>query len=180
MCDTIQGLKNNIIHSFYTQQNKINHVKVNDQLTAEVVAFSINRKIDNLLMVDWGEDHLKETMAVMKNLPTTRYANYSECWRKGLNYCTIELLKNINSRRAIIHFTTDLRESAYQCLMTVQFLIRNEKLMMIANFRSWELSEFAIYDLCLLTSMADEMARHLGKKSLGELIITAGSAHINL
>jgi len=129
-----------------------------------------------LLEVVWSVEHMEEAFKVIDLRSSDRYNGYQEPWKKGLAKCTVSLLKDLNTRRAIIHFVADRPT----CLMTVQFLVRNEHLEIVANFRSWEIEHFGPYNLCLLSMMAQEMSRHLGSIPLGTLHINVGSAHIIL
>lgn len=126
---------------------------------------------------NFTEDQLNEALSIVNGTEdSVRYKGYSECWRDGLPRCTAQLLTDKNTRRAVIHFIDTFPQPS--CLMSIQFLVRNNQLDLIANFRSWELELFAKYDICLLLEMAKEMSRHLGNTPLGNLYINAGSAHI--
>lgn len=145
----------------------------------ELINASYSQYMPTLLNIDdFTEDQKKQAKLVVEAVePSDRYdADYSTCWRNGLPRCTVQLLTNINTRRAVILFTDKFPQPS--CLSSIQFLVRNQQLELIANFRSWELQEFAKYDLCLLLEMAKEMSRHLADIPLGNLFIHVGSAHI--
>ncbi len=125
---------------------------------------------------DFTEDQKFEASQVISGRDTDRYVDYGKCWLDGLPRCTVQLLTDRNTRRAIIHFTDAYPRPS--CLASVQFLIRNNELQMIATFRSWELKTFAKYDVCLLLEMAKEVSRHLHGITLGTLYINAASAHV--
>jgi hypothetical protein len=128
-------------------------------------------------VLEFTEDQQKEALSVVNNTSDSiRYVDYGKCWMDGLPRCTVQLLTDRHTRRAIIHFSDTYPHPS--CLMSVQFMIRNDKLQMFATFRSWELETFAKYDLCMLLEMAKEMARHLHEIPLGALYISASSAHI--
>jgi thymidylate synthase len=151
---------------------------VEDIIYTEAVNFTVSITFDWLTQIDWTEDQMKECQAVMHMHKTERYAKYSDYFWNGLPKCTVELAKNASSRRAIIHFGH--AEMIPSCLASIQFLIRDKVLDMIASFRSWDIGEFAQYDLCVLEAMALEAQRHFNVESLGKLYVNVGSAHIYL
>lgn len=144
---------------------------------SEIINFSIAFRYESInYYFDWEDKHHKETQAVLEYLETVRYDNYSFWWSKGLPKCTVELLKHKSSRRAIIQFLGN--KAAPSCLLSLQFLIRNNKLNAIANFRSWELSEYGPYDVLLIKRFTEEMSRHLNNIEIEHIYFNAGSAHI--
>ena len=95
------------------------------------------------------------------------------------------LFGDIGSRQAIMHFH-DHTSAVQPCLTSVQFLIRGNKLNTIACFRSWELQEWAIYDLELLRRLTwqvyyelrDVMEWSVEELDIGTLTVFAASAHV--
>lgn len=144
----------------------------------ELINYHAYQFMPSLLSVsDFTEDMKYHAKIVVEGIePSDRYLDYGTYWRNGLPRCTVQLLQDRNTRRAIILFSDKYPQPS--CLSSIQFLIRNQRLELIANFRSWELVEFARYDLCLLLEMAKEMSRHLSDIPLGNLYINATSAHI--
>lgn len=144
---------------------------------SEIINFSIAFRYESInYYFDWEDKHYKETQAVLEYLETARYDNYSFWWSKGLPKCTVELLKDKSSRRAIIQFFGNKHSPS--CLSSLQFLIRNDRLNTIANFRSWELSEYGPYDVLLIKKFTEEMSRHLHNIQIEYIYFNAGSAHV--
>jgi thymidylate synthase len=144
---------------------------------SEIINFSIAFRYESInYYFDWEDKHYQEINQVLEYKDTERYNNYSFWWSKGLPKCTVELLKDNFSRRAIIQFLGNAYSPS--CLSSLQFLIRNNKLNAIANFRSWELSDFGPYDVLLIKRFTGEMSRHLNNIEIEYLYFNAGSAHI--
>lgn len=141
----------------------------------ERLNFNFMTAFSTLAQLEWTEDQLKEAQAVRFDHQTERYAGYNKYWRAGVDKCVAELKRDLSSRRAIIYF--GYAETVPSCLTSIQFLIRNDKLDVIANFRSWELSTFAAYDLCMLTTLATVVSNSVTIE-LNDLSVNVGSAHI--
>ncbi len=143
----------------------------------ELVNYHAYQYMPTLLKVnDFTDEHKAEAAKVLNGEDSDHYIKYGTYWRNGLPRCTVQLLQDRNTRRAIILFSDEYPQPS--CLSSVQFLIRNQQLELIANFRSWELQVYAKYDICLLLEMAKEVSRHLADIPLGNLYINAASAHI--
>ena len=114
-------------------------------------------------------------------------SNYGHCIRKKFGFdqwehCKKLLLKNKNSRQAIIHIkearnlikhpTKDLN-----CTICLQFLIRNNKLDMITTMRSNDLWLGLPYDLFSFTCLQMLMAMELNV-DVGKYYHNAGSLHL--
>lgn len=114
-------------------------------------------------------------------------SNYGYCIRKKFGFdqwehCKKLLLKNKNSRQAIIHIkearnlikrpTKDLN-----CTICLQFLIRNNKLDMITTMRSNDLWLGLPYDLFSFTCLQMLMAMELNV-DVGKYYHNAGSLHL--
>lgn len=95
------------------------------------------------------------------------------------NWCKDELVKNPNSRRAIIHIKepTDKESKDINCTCTLQFLIRDGKLYMTTYMRSNDIWMGFPYDVFQFTNMQVLMSMELGVK-LGTYTHIAGSLHL--
>ena len=94
---------------------------------------------------------------------------------------TAEILKtDSTSRRAVISiFTPEDTGSAHRdcsCLLTIQFLIRQGKLICVAGMRSQSIAMVFPYDAFLLTMLHEAMSVSTGFE-LGPLILHYGSLH---
>jgi hypothetical protein len=50
---------------------------------------------------------------------------------------------------------------------------------MHATYRSWHLEKYAMFDLCLLSKMAEVIIKKFEFRTLGTLYVTANNAHID-
>jgi thymidylate synthase len=92
----------------------------------------------------------------------------------------VELLtKDPDSRQAIIHLHTPNNKPTKDevCTLTLQFLIRNNKLDMVVNMRSNDVIWGFTYDVFSFTSFQELMANELGIK-VGKYYHNAASMHI--
>jgi thymidylate synthase len=154
-------------------------IVIDEKEYKETINFNTQIALEVLKLTEWTEDQIKEQQAVLFNHRTERYNGYTYYWHKSFYACLDELLRDSNTRRAIVYFGSNYN-STPTCLTSIQFLIRDRKLHVVVNFRSWELSTFAAYDLCLISGFVSRMVKSYGedKLSLGILHINASSAHI--
>jgi len=93
-----------------------------------------------------------------------------------------ELIKDVDSRRAVININQPYHKAEkysldVPCAMYLQFLIRNNKLHLIANLRSNDLVLGVRNDVYCFTELQKKMADELGL-SLGKYWHYSGSMHI--
>lgn len=94
-----------------------------------------------------------------------------------------ELKRDPSSRRAVISIYDGAKDlfggggKNTPCTMTLQFLLRDEKLDCIVNMRSFDLIKGLTYDMYVFTMVQEYIARHLGS-FLGHFYHNAGSMHI--
>lgn len=153
-------------------------VKINGEFYREVFNASFTYQINELFKTPWHFDQINEALSVLTGNPTSRYEDYHQCWIRGVPRALSEFLNDSNTRRAIIPFQKE--NGSPTCLTSIQFQMRNRKLFVAANFRSWEIEEFAQYDLCLLTYLINDFSYHLHLPKLSLLTINAANAHIKL
>jgi thymidylate synthase len=101
--------------------------------------------------------------------------------------CLDELIKDPDSRRAIIHIKSPL-DSKFDskdipCTLTLQFLLRNDQLHLIVNMRSSDLWFGIANDVPAFTLFQELMALQLSKRlnkeiDLGHYYHNSGSLHI--
>lgn len=93
--------------------------------------------------------------------------------------CVNKLKEDKDSRQAIIHLHTpnDKKTKDEVCTLTLQFLIRNNKLNMITTMRSNDVVLGFTYDVFAFTFMQELMANELGV-GLGIYCHNVGSMHI--
>ena len=118
--------------------------------------------------------------------PLRYTCEYKDSFIREFPKAASHLLKDLHSRRAVIHFV-DITADTQPCLTTLQFVVRDKKLHVIANFRSWELSEWALYDLQLIYTITWRMYSELRIKlnidnvedlDIGTLTVYAAAAHV--
>jgi len=98
-----------------------------------------------------------------------------------------ELRNDRSSRRAVVYVghaddlynatTSPLWKGEMPCTMTWQFLVRDAKLHMIVNMRSWDLVWGLCYDVPSFVSVQKALSRDL-KIPMGHYYHNAGSAHV--
>ena len=95
--------------------------------------------------------------------------------------CKLLLRNDKDSRRAVITFDvlddSDLTTRDKSCLTTMQFLIREDRLSLVANMRSNDIYLGLPYDVFLFTMMQEVMALELGV-DVGAYTHFVGSLHV--
>jgi thymidylate synthase len=166
---------------FENDENPLNVYAIENKTFIESVNTKTTFPINAL--IGFENKHIVEAVHTLTGGNTSRYPEYGDCWLNQISNVIVKLHQQHNSRQAIIQFVGGKNPS---CLQTVQFLIRNNKLNIIANFRSQEIIEFAVYDICLLKYMGETvlgMLKHLyesqfEKLIIGDLTINCASSHI--
>lgn len=89
-----------------------------------------------------------------------------------------ELSINPLSRRAVM-FVGDANEALFNrpCTNSIQFLIRDDRLVTLVHMRSWDLFKGLPYDIMMFSALALITASILNVRP-GEVTVTAGSAHV--
>lgn len=113
---------------------------------------------------------------------------YRECFQRDYQKAVSHMLANLNTRRAIMNFSGHPDNETQPCLTSVQFTCRNNRLNVNANFRSWELEEWAKFDLQLIYQMTWEfyvdvrssLNLSVEEFNLGFLTVNTPSAHVKL
>lgn len=95
-----------------------------------------------------------------------------------------ELKRSSTSRRAVMSIydgADDLLSGSKNtpCTLTLQFLIRNERLLMITNMRSNDVIKGFTYDVFMFTMLQEYIARQLGVEP-GSYFHNAASLHVYL
>lgn len=116
-------------------------------------------------------------------LNETKYpASYRASFERDYPKIKDCLVEDLHSRRAVIHFTGE----ELPCFISIQFLIRDNFLNVIANFRSWELETWAIYDVYLIRELSRKIYSDLrieldmNNLGLGNLTLVVASAHVEI
>lgn len=131
--------------------------------------------------------HRQATYQVIGNWPDIgcdRYPpEYRESFSRDFPKVLEHLLQDLHSRRAVMLFTSS--GDTHPCLSTLQFVVREKTLNIFAYFRSWELSEWAIYDLQLITQIVWKLYTDLrisgcDDLEFGTLTVQTPSAHVEL
>lgn len=146
--------------------------------------------IGEMLWYMSGNNELKEIQKYtngwdrMSDDGKTVNSNYGWCIKEKFGFdqwewCKEELIKNPNSRRAIIHIKdADNRESKdINCTVCLQFFIRNDKLYLTTYMRSNDIWMGFPYDVFQFTNMQILMSMELGIE-LGTYTHIAGSLHL--
>lgn len=137
-----------------------------------------------------GNRSLKEIQKITKNWDrfsddgVSINSNYGYCIMEkfGFNqfyFVVRELVNNPNSRRAIIHIKEPSQKDSkdINCTMTLQYLIRDGKLVAITNMRSNDLWYGFPYDVLCFSSLQVMLSMIL-EVPLGVYIHNAGSLHL--
>jgi thymidylate synthase len=92
-----------------------------------------------------------------------------------------ELGARASSRQAVLYVGRpwETCTDGLPCTSTIQFLRRLDGLHCVVSMRSWDLILGLPYDLMMFGGLQQVVAGCLGE-SLGDLIVTAGSAHVYL
>ena len=93
-----------------------------------------------------------------------------------------ELSRTPNSRRAVVHIghgidVFDASIDGTPCIQWMQFLIRDDKLHMSVQMRSWDIGRGLPSDIMIFNILGIVIARVLDLE-LGRLVVNAGSMHI--
>lgn len=137
-----------------------------------------------------GSNHLSDLTPYMKS-----YANFSDdgIFLGGaygpkvvdqLTYIVNTLVNDNDSRQAVINIWRERPGSAKDipCTLSMQFFIRNDKLIMVATMRSHDIVLGYTYDVFTFSMVANAVRLLLKERGinleLGNLFVTAGSMHI--
>lgn len=95
------------------------------------------------------------------------------------NHAYHKLMEDIDTRQAIIHLHTPNQKKTKDevCTLSLQFLIRNNKLDMVTNMRSNDIIWGFTYDIFAFTSLQELMANQLGM-DVGIYYHNVASMHI--
>lgn len=117
----------------------------------------------------------------------TFYGAYGPRWRRQIANVVTNLKKDNSSRQAIVTiFRPDLYDNHtfetiatkdVPCTISMQYVIRNNKLETIVTMRSWDAYMGFPYDIFNFSRLAAMVAGELGVV-LGELMVQAGSLHL--
>lgn len=120
-------------------------------------------------------------------LPHARIASTVDPKWTQWEYILNELASDNDSRRAVIHLRSPhdsiLAKLDVPCTLTLQFLLRDDKLHLVVSMRSSDLIFGLAYDVPAFTVfqelMALELSRRLGRNiGLGDYVHTSNSLHI--
>lgn len=99
----------------------------------------------------------------------------------GLEYVVKTLKEDADSRRAILHYGESKNfwegNKDTPCCANNQFFIRNNELICIVNFRSWDIFLGVPYDIEFIAHLQKNIADRLNVKT-GKIICNAGSLHL--
>ena len=89
------------------------------------------------------------------------------------------LREDPNTRQAVLFVASPLDgpTSDLPCTLTIQFLVRRERLNAIVSMRSWDLCRGLPYDLMMFSGLLESIGRCLGIAT-GNIIVQAGSTHV--
>ena len=126
-----------------------------------------------------SEAHNQAARDIIAGVASTRYGiEYSLSFYTFYQKAIMHLRTEPNSRRAIVHFTSGGANPSEPCLISLQWLIRDGKLVTFANFRSWEIDEFAYYDLAFIKLVNKQIAEILNVEQGEYIFIQAASVHV--
>jgi thymidylate synthase len=91
------------------------------------------------------------------------------------------LAEDPDTRQAVLFVAhpVDGPTSDLPCTLTIQFLIRGGTVHSIVSMRSWDLCRGLPYDLMMFSGLLEVVSRCINIPA-GQIIVTAGSAHIYL
>jgi thymidylate synthase len=153
-------------------------IEIDGNLYHEMIDFNCLLNFDDL--GPFTEEHELEAKKVLLGKQSDRYSpDYHLGYINYFEEVVKELNRDNNSRRAIMKFVS-IPTITQPCLISLQFLIRNNKLNVIANLRSSELNNFLPYDICLIKMITENIKSNLDHKNieLNNIFINAASAHI--
>ncbi len=173
----------------------INAVTVIQDPTRNIVSNDIRKlsmryAIGEMLWYMSGQNKLKEIQKYssgwdrMSDDGVHVNSNYGWCISRKYGFdqwewCKEELIKNPNSRRAVIHIKEPSNEDSkdVNCTVCLQFFIRDKKLYMTTYMRSNDIWLGFPFDVFQFTNMQVLMSMELGLK-LGTYTHMAGSLHL--
>jgi thymidylate synthase len=144
-------------------------------------------EIAMLLAGTYVEDLVRDTVPRAADLIAQSTA-YGPRIFAQLELCENELTDDPGTRRAVVYVgreydlasvrhATDVVKGEMPCTMNWQFLLRNGRLDMIVNMRSWDLVWGLAYDVPCFVAAQMALCRALGCH-LGKYYHNAGSAHV--
>jgi thymidylate synthase len=99
----------------------------------------------------------------------------------GFEYVVKTLKRDKDSRQAIMHYGESKNfwegNKDTPCCANNQFIIRNDELVCIINFRSWDIFLGVPYDIEFIHYLQNKIAAELNVKT-GTIICNAGSLHL--
>jgi len=137
------------------------------------------------LWIWFGHDDVKTIVPYNKNIGAfsddgvTFAGNYGKPLVEQWDRVRMRLLDDHHSRQAIIQIFrhTEQRTVDVPCTLSIQFLIRGERLCTIINMRSSDVWLGLPYDTFNFSMLANTMAAQLGVR-LGWLAYNLGSSHL--
>ncbi len=109
--------------------------------------------------------------------------SYAERWQEQLPYIIRELILNPNTRQAVMTMYDKHQDMMHwggrdrvPCSLTYQFMLREDKLVLIYNQRSCDFVKFFPSDVWLTVSLLKHVANEIGREP-GQFIHMLGSLH---
>jgi thymidylate synthase len=125
------------------------------------------------------EEHNQAAKDIIGGVLQSRYGlEYTTSFYTFYQKAIMHLRVDPNSRRALVHFTSMGQNPSEPCLISLQWLIRDGKLQTYANFRSWEIDEFAYFDLAFIKMVSKQVAEILQVEQSEFTFIQATSVHV--
>lgn len=125
-------------------------------------------------------NHIKNPDGTLNSAYGDRIFNRGVEFRNQWQMVVDELMKDPDSRRAVIHIR-DIQDTFDKpdvpCTLTLQFFIRYKKLHMISHMRSNDLILGACYDVPIFTVLQEVMSNDL-RVELGSYMHMANSLHV--
>jgi hypothetical protein len=152
-----------------------------DYIYIEQLNFAFQIPFDDLdiYRVSYTPDHIAQAQSVIFNSYSPRYTlSYRESYTKYEERVIDALNADLSTRQAVMKFVARGKTEPEPCLSSLQFIVRNDKLDVVANWRSLELREFLPYDLCLIYHITAVIQGSINEFiPLGTLYANVGSAH---
>lgn len=158
-------------------QSKIRNMPMRYAIGEMLWYMSGNNKLKEIQKFTHGWDRMSDDGEYVNS-------NYGWCISRKFGFdqwewCKEELVKNPNSRRAVIHIKepSDKESKDVNCTVSLQFFIRENKLYMTTYMRSNDLWMGFVYDVFQFTCMQILMSMEL-ELELGTYTHFVGSLHL--
>lgn len=172
---------------FYNVNNLISFLKLQTNTTnikgkkySYIYNVELEYDFEELKKYPFSIEHTNEVLPIINNTIISgkkfeRYSGYRDDINRQINDIMFLLNNQPNARNIVIRFTDN------QCLLSIQFFVKDKTLNAIANFRSEELEEWHTFDICFLLYLTREIKDRLQRKfKYGKLYMNIANAHVEI